>query len=226
MLLRTTHLTLFESNMRTNLLCMLLFAPFAIFSQTTSDEFDPSTWESPYTLDSPEGWDIERFPIPISFAPKIQYKGVEDLRFMPGWGKAESAEYWTYAFLWYLEGNHKLTVKKLESNMREYYSGLASAMQKENVDPESIKARANIKKGKRQDGDLKTFYGTVDILDYKASKPISLYCKVHLKSCEGQNNTFMFFELSPQNYNHSVWENLDALWTNFRCERLVDTNKQ
>ena len=39
----------------------------------------------------------------LFFAPSIKYKGVEDIRFTPGWGKAGSEEYWTYAFLWFLD---------------------------------------------------------------------------------------------------------------------------
>ena len=35
---------------------------------------------------------------------RIKYSGVEDIRFAPGWGNAKSNEYWTYAFLWYLDG--------------------------------------------------------------------------------------------------------------------------
>ena len=61
-------------------------------------------WVAPYFLDVPEGWVAERFPIPIDFAPQIPYKGVEDIRFSPGWGNAFTDEYWTYCFLWYLDG--------------------------------------------------------------------------------------------------------------------------
>jgi hypothetical protein len=52
-----------------------------------------------YTLPYPQGWDTELFSIPIQFAPQIAYKGVEDIRFAPGWAKAGSDEYWAYCFL-------------------------------------------------------------------------------------------------------------------------------
>ncbi len=63
--------------------------------------------EAPYHLSIPKDWTIERFLITISFAPQISYKGVEDIRFTPGWGKVDSDEYWTYAFLWYLDAHPK-----------------------------------------------------------------------------------------------------------------------
>ena len=92
--------------MKTLLIVTLLLASLTIYGQdTTKTEFDGHKWEAPYELPVPKGWTIERFLIPISFAPQISYTGVEDIRFAPGWANAGSDEYWTYAFLWWLEGN-------------------------------------------------------------------------------------------------------------------------
>src|SRR5687767_7882069 len=82
--------------------------------------FDGHKWESPYFLDTPKNWGIERFLIPIAFAPSIPYKGVEDIRFTPGWSKKDSEEYWSYLFVWYLEGNVDLDVKTVEKNLAAY----------------------------------------------------------------------------------------------------------
>jgi hypothetical protein len=65
---------------------------------STKAEFDGHKWEAPYQLSIPKDWGVERFLIPISFAPQISYKGVEDIRFAPGWAKIKTDEYWTYAF--------------------------------------------------------------------------------------------------------------------------------
>ena len=56
-----------------------------------------------------------------------------------------------------------------------------------------------------------------------ANKPITLYCKVHIKSCAGQNNTFIFYELSPNHYSDNVWQSLDKLWAGFSCEKSMET---
>lgn len=202
---------------------LFLFAPLISFSQITTNDFDPVKWEPPYNLDTPIGWGIERFPIPILFAPQIPYKGVEDIRFAPGWAKAESADYWSYAFLWYLDGAQKMKAKIVEKNLKAYYTGLVGSMNRDSSDKKSITVKAAIKKGKTQKGDLKTFYGSVYMLDYLAKKPILLYCKVHLKSCSGQNKTYMFYELSPKPYNDKIWQSLGALWTGFSCDKSVET---
>ena len=36
--------------------------------------------KAPYNLGFPKDWGVERFLIPIAFAPQIPYKGVEDIR--------------------------------------------------------------------------------------------------------------------------------------------------
>ncbi len=86
----------------------------------------------------------------------------------------------------------------------------------------TVVVKTNFKKVKTQKGDLKTFKGTIDMIDYMANKPISLNCKVHLKSCVGQNNTFVFYEISPKFFNDNVWQGLDDLWIGFSCKKSVE----
>src|SRR6185295_3732816 len=102
------------------ILVLTILSLFAIttYGQETAPDFDGHAWEAPYTLPIPKDWAVERFPIPISFAPQIPYKGVEDIRFTPGWGNVKSDEYWSYAFLWYLEGEVEVNSKKIDSNLK------------------------------------------------------------------------------------------------------------
>ena len=209
--------------MKKSVVIFFFIVPLISFCQIITNEFDPIKWEPPYSLDFPAGWGVERFLIPISFAPQIPYKGIEDIRFTPGWGKAESTDYWSYAFLWYLDGQQKITANIVENNLKVYYSGLVEAMLGDSTDNKSITVKTLIKKVKTQKGDLKTFYGSVYMLDYMANKPITLYCKVHIKSCAGQNNTFIFYELSPNHYSDNVWQSLDKLWADFSCEKSMET---
>lgn len=203
---------------------VFLLGSLISLGQITTEEFDPLKWEPPYNLDIPEGWGLERFGIPISFAPQIPFSGIEDIRFMPGWSKAESGDYWSYAFLWYLNGQQKITANTIENCLKDYYTGLVAAVGKDSLRREIMTILPRIKKGKTQTGEKKTFYGSVYMFDYLTDKPITLYCKVHLKSCEGQNNTFVFYEISPKPYTDKVWQSLDALWTNFSCEKTLKTN--
>jgi hypothetical protein len=203
--------------MKYPILFLFFFLPLFSFGQSDSTEFDPKKWEPPYSLEIPTGWEVERFPIPISFAPKILYKGVEDIRFTPGWAKPATSEYWSYAFLWYLDGKQTLTANIIETNLKEYYRGLIAVNKGDASLTNSTEVRTVFKQVTTQKGDLKTFNGSIYMLDYMSNKPIALYCKVHLRSCEGQDITFVFYELSPKDYTDKVWQSLDGLWLGFKC---------
>lgn len=197
------------------ILAILFLSLSFIRSYAQASEFNGRTWEAAYHLSSPANWGIERFPIPIGFAPQIPYKGVEDIRFTPGWAKAASDEYWSYAFLWYLEGDEKMDSKTIESNMQLYYSGLITANGSATVTP----IITTFKEVTKDSNDVKTYLGTISLFDYMAKQPLVLNCKVHIKSCVGETKTFIFYELSPKPLNHAIWQSLDKLWTDFKCKK-------
>lgn len=194
--------------------CLLTFCSFG----QTDGKFDGPSWHPPYNL-SLDGWAIERFLIPIEFAPQIKYKGVEDLRFTPGWGNEKNSEYWSYAFLWYLDGSPSIDVSTVKRNLNFYYDGLISRnVEKRKISQSDIfKTYTRLKQIATYSGDLKTFQGTVSMLDYMAKKPMVLNCIVHLKKCKGTNHTILFHQLSPQPYSDSVWKKLIKLWFDFDC---------
>ena len=207
--------------MKNILFVVVLFLFLKSSGQNANEEFDGKKWNAPYVLDTLKGWDVERFLIPIAFAPSISYKGVEDIRFTPGWGKIETNEYWSYAFLWYLDSTQKFDPKIIEKNLVAYYTGLINI----NIDKSKITAdklvpvKVSIKTRKAEKGDLKTFEGIVNMSDYMTQKPISLNLLIHIKSCKGQNKTFVFHELSPKPFNDNVWNALNQLWLNFKCSK-------
>lgn len=201
-------------------LLILCFISLTIYGQEKT-EFDGHQWEAPYYLPIPKGWTVERFPVPPSFATGIPYKGVEDIRFTHGWGKIESNEYWSYAFLWFLDEAKEFDSKTLENNLTAYYTGLfnintgKSKIDTSKLNP--VQVTINSKKAEKEDN--KTFEGIVKMNDYMTNKPITLNLIIHVKSCEEQNKSFVFFELSPRPYNDKVWNDLDQLWINFKCNR-------
>jgi hypothetical protein len=187
------------------------------FGQNTSVDFDGAHWNAPYGLATPFGWDVERSSIQKAFAPQVPFKGIEDIRYAPGWGNPKSEQYWSYSFLWYLEESPKISEEMIESNLNAYYTGLL----KENMDKQNITARKIlpvktwITEMTPENGDLQTYYGAIAMLDYMTQKPISLNCLVHVKLSPEQNKTFLFFEASPQPLNDKIWKTLDQLWLDF-----------
>ena len=99
--------------------------------------------------------------------------------------------------MWYLDSKPEITAEIIADNLKAYYTGLVGR----NIAPRKIPAdkifpvRTEIKKIKTDAGDLKTFQGTIYMLDYMEQKPITLNCIVHLKSCPEKNNGFVFTEI-------------------------------
>lgn len=201
-----------------------LYCLFCVMALTVSSQaqdaaaFDGHNWKAPYSFPSPNGWGIERFLVPIAFAPEIKYTGVEDIRFTPGWADAKSEQYWSYVFLWYLEGKVMMDERVVTNNLKNYYAGLLNinggAIPKDKIIPVAV----SVKEVKREDTDLKTFHGVITMTDYMTQKPITLNGKIHLRECAGENKTFVFHELSPKDFNHVVWLAMDELVTNFNCK--------
>jgi hypothetical protein len=205
-------------------LIALLVIATSTWAQTPAKAFDPEKYEPAYALAIPQGWGVERMGVPIEFAPSIPYKGVEDLRFHPGWSDPKSNGYWTYAFLWHLEGRPESNPQIIEKNLTAYYTGLVGRnIDKRKIPKEKlVQIKVKVKQTTTGKGDLQTFSGTVDMLDYMAQMPITLNCVVHIKLCpEEQNNTFMFYEISPRPAADEVWKELENLWVSFSCNKAT-----
>lgn len=201
------------------LISALLIVCLNSTAQTTPQPFDGKAWVAPYTLPAPKGWDIERFLIPANFAPTILYKGVEDIRFTPGWADAKSDEYWSYLFVWYLDKMPKTNAKILRKNLEAYYTGLVASNSKgRKIEKEKmLGVKASIKKTSTAAGDLKTFRGNIFMVDYMQQKPITLNCIVHLRSCPATGKAFIFYELSPKAFTEAVWQSLHKVLDGFSC---------
>ena len=206
-------------NLITLVLCLAFLSMYG--QEANKTEFDGHKWEAPYNLSIPKDWAIERFLIPISFAPQISYKGVDDIRFTPGWGNVKSDEYWTYAFLWYLDGAPKTDAKIIADNLKAYYTGLIDINRENYKVPieKLIPVVTSFKEVETYNGDVKTYNGTIEMLDYMQQKPITLNCIVHLTSCPEENKTILFYELSPKPFTHKNWQSLNQLWSGFTCKR-------
>lgn len=84
--------------------------------------------ESPSLLAAPAGWQTERIPFPLSFAPELDYRGVEDLAFAPGMFQKGAYDYFSYALAIELEGEHTIDARFLEDFFTTYYRGLCKAV--------------------------------------------------------------------------------------------------
>jgi hypothetical protein len=183
--------------------------------------FDVHNWTPPYELKAPKGWGVEQFSLPPDFASAMMLKGVEDVRFAPGWAEHTSEEYWSYSYLWWIDGKPEVNAKSLQENLKVYYSGLVGENVKERkiaID-KVVPTEVSIAKTKPAAGDVQTFTGTIRMLDYMTQSPMVLNTIVHVKDCGAQNQTAVFIKISPKPHKHSIWQQMDNIKASFSCDQ-------
>ncbi len=176
---------------------------------------NPLAFQAPYHFGLPEGWRIERTTFPPPFAPNVQLKGIEEMRFPPGWGVGSSNEYFSVSFLLWLDAGQTINESVLEEMFRRYFNGLISNNVPKNARDKIIPTKVQIRKIKQEPDDLVTYAGTIDILDYMALKPLRQNVLVHIKSCDDKSHVLVFFEISPKPFDDPLWTKLKTLKQQF-----------
>ena len=161
-------------------------------------------------LNSPNDWRAETLNLPLSFAPELDYVGIEYVRFAKGWGNAASEEFWTYIFAWYLDVDPKLTTERLNKELKLYFDGLLNAvgkgkgLSKETIIPTKATIAYN---------DKNTSYlGHVTIFDVFFKEALqTLNVKITSSYCDITKKYIVYFEFSPQPYQHKLWETMSNI---------------
>ena len=208
-----------DGSRRPNALSIVDEVDCILWIKRSLDILDINTWVPPYKLDIPKGWNIERFTLPAAFAPQMDFKGVEELRFPPGWGDSTSDEYWSYAYLWWLNGNPVVNETSLKANLQALYTGLVGRNIVSRQIPlnKQVPTNVRVRKIKTNPGDLQTFEGETQMLDYMTQKPMVLHLLIHEKDCVKEHHSAVFVEVSPRPLTHSTWKHLEQLNDTFRC---------
>ena len=167
-----------------------------------------------------EGWQQELITMPFDFAPSIPYKGFEDLRFAPGWGKADSEEKWAYTLVWWLDKEYSLDENAMRENLASYFTGLTKRRAIADKDDMNLyfPSTAAVTKTATAVGDKLTFTCKVHLYDAQVTKkPADLYVKIHYKSCSDDQKTIILFEVSGFGFSLPVWKELDKINLEFSC---------
>ena len=80
------------------------------------------------TWPTPQGWRAEAFNLPPRFAPKMRVQGREELRFPPRCFQPGTPRYFSYAYVWEVRREAKLSGKALRGALVAYYAGLYAAV--------------------------------------------------------------------------------------------------
>lgn len=179
----------------------------------------------PYAIKIPEKWRSERIPFPLDFAKDLDYKGVEELRFAPGMFKPDADDYFSYVFLFWLEGSRTVDAKSLESDLRRYCRGLCATVAKGrklefDLSTISVKATKRDGKAKLAGEDADSFHAKIDWFDpFTTGKPLTRHLEVWSRSADAGKRTCLFSLASPKEKSAPVWEALRKIKADFTCPK-------
>lgn len=199
------------------MLIVLLVGMQLLTIRATAQSNEATPWQPVYALPSPAGWGTEHFPLPPDFAPTFVGKGTEDIRFHPGWGDSASQGYWSYTYLWWLDGIVTFSESMLQQNLQAYYAGLVGRnIESRKIPAEKVVATvATVKKIKRAEKDKETYSATISMLDYMTQKPMVLNGLIHVKDALNSSHSVVLIEVSPQTLGHAVWKQMDEIVAGF-----------
>jgi hypothetical protein len=164
----------------------------------------------PFVWAVPKGWRTETIPFPLDFAPALKHRGLEELRFSPGMFKPGAPDFWSYGFIWWLEGEAAPSAAVLGRELALYFRGLSEAVGKGKYSFDASRFKARL----RADGDSMT--GQIDTYDaFKTGRPLTL--NVRLRSQRCGRDTALLVALSPADPKASTWNDLNELTATFRC---------
>ncbi|MCK6448727.1 MAG: hypothetical protein L6Q99_20225 [Planctomycetes bacterium] len=190
---------------------------------TTSPEVAPANesaqpGELPFTWPLPQDWRAETIPFPLGFAPSLSYRGLEELRFAPGMFDAAREDFWTYAFVWWLEGDVAFDASTLNADLATYFEGLSAAVEGPNFDAERAQVVAALEPATSSGAERAKWRGTVSSYDaFVTHARIDLRVEVEVFRCETRARTVAFFLISPQPAEHAVWKQLAEVRAAFAC---------
>lgn len=159
---------------------------------------------------SDDSWAKEVIQMPIHFAPKIPYNGMEEIRFSPDWSKKDTAGFWSYAFVWDIDLNKELTANELETYLQHYFDGLMHVVNKDKdkIIPKTIALFIK----KEQSKKSHEFVGKLQVYNAFHTKDVMiLNCTVQQFYCPQKERSMVLFRFSPKEFEHTIWNQLNEI---------------
>lgn len=174
----------------------------------------PTPSQPPTAWQLPAGFRSEVIPFPLDFAPGLPHRGVEELRFAPGFFDPAAPGYWSYAFAWRTEDPAALDAAALGGELTTYFRGLIGAVdaRHELTNLDTITASA------RPSGARLAL--SVHVIDaFKTKQPVDLTGWAERRACG--SGAVWAFVLAPA--TTTLRPQLDALAAEAACDQPVAT---
>ena len=183
--------------------------------------------EATFRWPVPDGWRKETIFFPLGFAKELPFSGVEEIRFAPGMFKPGEEGFWSYAFVWWLDGRPSLGAGELEGALKRYFAGLITDVAKEKgypIDPSRFAASVHAvpQPPAKLGHAVSAFAGTVDSYDaFATGEPIVLNVEVWVWDCGNAGKRVAMVLASPKPESERIWGALRERRDEFACHHAT-----
>lgn len=173
-------------------------------------------------------WKGERIALPPSFAPEMELKGIEEIRFAPGMFDVKSDSFFSYAFVFSVSSDQKLTEDVIRKETLAYYRGLAKSVLKgKGVEVDVGKFRFELEKAKAVKEAPESlakpetgtqYFGKLDWVEpFATAKAQTLHFEIQAWSDQrtGRNYLFVCTSPKPPAETDPVWKELRGIRRGF-----------
>lgn len=151
-----------------------------------------------------EDWASATIELPPSFAPGLP-KGLESLRVAPGWRDPEAEDFWSYAFVMWID-EPATDAAQIGAILNDYYDGLMTTFAKgAGRDIGKVPSQVEVVRAgpNRYEVQMRVVDG------FATFKPIGVRILVEAIA-ESDASTTLRIQLSSQPKGHPIWRSLDA----------------
>ena len=193
----------FSGVYRTLVTAVMFLIPFSLPAVAQQED---------YKLQAPQGWGGETIKLPPGFAPGMQLRGKEHIRFAPGMMQPESETFFSYAFVFELNVVPELTEQVIREEFLKYYRGLCKSVSQGKVPDADLKMFAlAMQRATTTDasGDKAAtqYTGVLTWIEpFSTQKSQMLNLEIHTWS-KGDRN-YLFACVSPSETKAAVWKQL------------------
>ncbi len=173
----------------------------------------PSGGGTPTMLKGPEDWRFEALPVPAAFAPDIQLKGNEEIRFAPGMFDNTASNYWTCALVIAAEGAPALGASEVKDFVQKYYRGLSVGLgQRKGLSIDAAQMNAVVTPSSSGPDATNRYTAQMVFFDsFTDGRKVILNIEAHVVRRPDVAKTYLILLVSPQPKAAPIWKTLRGI---------------
>ncbi len=164
----------------------------------------------PLLLTAPDDWRFEQFSLPPEFAPAVKYKGIEELRFAPGWGRKGAPDYFTLIFGVRFDDTKSVSREDIKDYLQTYFRELCSyTVKSRKLNPIDTSAISLSIEKKPTTDKTRMYNVTLQMFGvFTDGSPVTLNMEIKVMEDPLHQKVYLLMIASPQPKTNPVWQEL------------------